>query len=517
MFNRIKTGPKKACAAIRHAAWGIALASALGGCATSAGPSAGEVYAAARPAAAPAHTQTNFSDSLRCMDDMLFDYGIRDIRLTTNGIPDATGEIQTGTREMFISAVTRMSARSRAFTYVDLQEVTDGYGPSEDRRLYARQQQLLTPTYYVRGAITTFDDSVASDSRGGGISFGGAGAGANVDATSSVVGVDMNVGEVQTGLILAGASSSNRITVTRRGQSVDGSFDVELGSESLGAFAQVSRNRSEGMHTAIRTLIELNTIESLGKLARVPYWRCLGVEQTDPAASRQVADYFRTMEPAERIAFAQRGLQSLSLYAGPADGMSSPLFRDAVGQYQAANGLVATGEVNTALISSLMARDLRLPGPGMPALPTLASEPDPLFILMTDALEFPTYQAGMPLDLRIRLNDDAQLYCFYQDGVGHVARVFPNRFSPNPQVRGGEAVRIPGPQDGFRLVFETPGSSEQVRCFATRNIMAADASGLMAQPDLTPLAVRDLDEVEAAIRSANPDEIASNTLEFLIR
>jgi len=503
---------------LRAALMGVAaLASLLAGCAAT----PDEVYAASQPRAAPDATLTGFSESLTCMDDMLYSYGIRDIRLTTNGIPDSTGEIQTGTRDMLIAAISRMSARSRAFTFIDFEEVNSGFGPAPDRRLYERQQSLLTPTYYVRGAITTFDENVTNDTIGGGLQVGGTGAGVNADQTSSVVGVDMNVGEVKTGLIVPGVASSNRIAVTRRGIGGDASFDVEIGGELVGGFLQAARSRSEGMHTAVRTLIELNAIESLGKLTRVPYWRCLGIDQAGPEAMRAADRYYKGMREPERIEFTQRSLAGLGVYSGPIDGEMSAGLRDAVGEYQARNNLVATGEVDRQLVASLLGRDVKLAGEGKPLT---GSGPDyeavvgeRLFISMTDTLEFPTYKVDMPLQMRVRLNSDAYLYCFYQDGAGSVARIFPNRFQPDPFVRGGTMVKIPDDEAGFRLVFEEAGARENVKCFASRTEIGLDFPETLKKADLTPLAMGDLVVLERAVREVAPDDLAVNSAEFLVR
>ena len=61
----------------------------------------------------------NFNEALRCMDGMFVAQGKRDVYITTAGIPDATGLISAGTKEMFITAVSRMSASSGAFRFVD--------------------------------------------------------------------------------------------------------------------------------------------------------------------------------------------------------------------------------------------------------------------------------------------------------------------------------------------------------------------------------------------------------------
>ena len=39
--------------------------------------------------------------------------------ITSQGIPDATGAVQAGTKEMLISAISRMSVKSAAFRFVD--------------------------------------------------------------------------------------------------------------------------------------------------------------------------------------------------------------------------------------------------------------------------------------------------------------------------------------------------------------------------------------------------------------
>jgi hypothetical protein len=73
----------------------------------------------ANPRTAVVRNIGNFNEALRCMDDMFIAQGKSDIYITTAGIPDATGLIATGTKEMFITAVSRMSAKSNAFHFVD--------------------------------------------------------------------------------------------------------------------------------------------------------------------------------------------------------------------------------------------------------------------------------------------------------------------------------------------------------------------------------------------------------------
>ena len=88
---------------------------ALGAC--QANPETAHV--AVQPRTAPVRTITSFDEPLRCMDDLFLAQGKKDIYVTSAGIPDATGQIAAGTKEMLITAIAKMSARSGAFRFVD--------------------------------------------------------------------------------------------------------------------------------------------------------------------------------------------------------------------------------------------------------------------------------------------------------------------------------------------------------------------------------------------------------------
>ena len=47
--------------------------------------------------------------------------------------------------------------------------------------------------------------------------------------------------------------------------------------------------------------------------------------------------------------------------------------------------------------------------------------------------------------LAVEPREDAYVYCFYQDANGTVARIFPNRFQPNPFLHGGKRIEIHRP------------------------------------------------------------------------
>ena len=49
--------------------------------------------------APPIKTVTNFTQALRCMDELFLAFDKRGIVITSGGIPDETGKVRTGTKE----------------------------------------------------------------------------------------------------------------------------------------------------------------------------------------------------------------------------------------------------------------------------------------------------------------------------------------------------------------------------------------------------------------------------------
>src|SRR5436305_10268630 len=207
--NRARRAGHRACALL------TALLTLLGACATR--PQT--AYDTANPRTAPVRNIGNFNEALRCMDDLFISQGKQDIYITTAGIPDATGLIAAGTKEMFITAVSRMSARSNAFHFVD-------YDPTQlDVQVLSEmvglRKEFVAPNYYVRGAITQLDSNVLQSSAAAGVSVPGLDAAINGNQVVSVVSIDLNVAKLVTRQIMPGISASNSIAVVQSGKGAD--------------------------------------------------------------------------------------------------------------------------------------------------------------------------------------------------------------------------------------------------------------------------------------------------------
>lgn len=467
----------------------------------------------ARPDTAPTRTITSFSASLRCMDNLFLQYGISGWLVTSDGIPDATGEVSAGTKEMLISAISLASATSNAFNFVDFESdsnvtILASFLSDPNNPNVPVPAGFEIPNHYVRGAITQLDSGVIAESVGAGTALNignyGGDVGISLDQVASVVSVDLNIGDVYTRQMIPGVSARNSITVRRSGKAADAGANIN----KLGLNFNLSFDRSEGVHAAVRTLIELSIIEVLGKLSQVPYWRCLEVDQTNPEVEAQARDWFKQMSPEEKVTFIQRALKGMGLYQGEVNGTLDASTREAIGTYQSQEQQIANGEINFDLYASLIASDLALGRqPDLKATPVAfqpsaapASIPVSVNVTSNRAPEN-RYVVGEKLELYVEPTADAFTYCYYRDALGQVARLFPNRFAPDALLRARQTMPLPGSAP-FDLLLDTPGSGDEVMCFASSDELGPLLPDQLQAQDLVQLPVQGLEEIELAFNQA---------------
>lgn len=474
---------------------------------------AGSVHDAALAAAtkAPAtKTFTSFSGALRCMDDLLLAYGKKDIVITSAGLPDATGKISVGTKEMLISAIAKMSIKSKAFKFIDY-ETKDSDLATLFNDLKSVGSTNIIPSYYIRGAITQLDDNALDSQKGFSIALPFLDFGISKDQVQSLVSVDMSVVESTTRAVLAETSSSNTMIITRAGRSNEGGGKIGKAGLSI----NMSLNKSEGAGAAVRALVELGTVETIGRLTKTPYWKCLDIDGTNPSIMQQAQEWYDSQTPIEQIKFVQRKLGGMAdaegkpMYVGAIDGQMNPALADAIGRYQAENGLIANSKISFELYYSLQNANTSLaadPVPVVPALTSVNRRKSPLRLKMgSDRGEMPVYRAKEYLAATAVLSNAGALYCYYQDAEGGVARIFPNRFQSNPRLSAEQVLYIPGGQVPFKIRFDKSGTQERILCLASENDMALPA--LAKGDDLRRLPVKNLDEVAQTFRQMNPDVV----------
>lgn len=488
------------------------------GCATM---EAEEVARIARPNQAPIKAVTSFEEPLQCMDELFNDYGVSGVTVAVSGVPDYTGRIFVGSDIWLQSAITKMSQRSGAFVVTDYNP--NQFAPEQGLWLLSNKQGFYIPAYYIRGAISGFANNIADTS--GDLAVGtvlkGGGIGRNV--AYSTVSVDLTVGNLVQRTLISRAQAGNEVVLQSRstGAQVGGSF------EKYGANIEITATRADGVPQAVRTLVELNAIEILGRLTGAPYWACLGAAHEDDSARQARRDIFFNMSPAERVVFAQRRLGRLGYYAGPLDGHISPDVATALGAYLRDQGRSSQTALDFATYELLTqwrrgeasaAPEAAARPAAVAALPSPAPA-DQAALAAAPALQFQLQliadgrRPGAPVRLALQADRDAFAYCYIQDAAGAVARLFPNRWQPDPLVAGGARVEIPGPQAGFDLLLPAAGARERVACFASNQELGRALPARVRGDDLTPLPVGSLE----ALAQLYQEEAADPTVTLVVR
>ena len=288
-----------------------------------------------------------------------------------------------------------------------------------------------------------------------------------------------------------------------------------------------SRRQAAGTDdAALRTLARAATIEIFGRLAKVPYWTCLGQKADDPAVTAEIGDWYDAMatRPKEIIEYFQGQLRLRGAYAGPIDGAPSVPFNDAVARYREALGLSREPRLTRDFLQAYLGanhRELKAkvavapaqaPAPQAVAAPVSTAVPAAVAVPAAAVVPPLAVQVGTENDVRafkqeelirltVRPTRDAHVYCFLQDENRKISRFFPNRFQRDSRVDAGVGLQLPGAMR-FEIRMNGKGVQETVACFATERDVLAELPAALSAADFTPLPAASLDEVRDAFRRA---------------
>ncbi|MGE0802105.1 MAG: DUF4384 domain-containing protein [Lautropia sp.] len=313
---------------------------------------------------------------------------------------------------------------------------------------------------------------------------------------------------------------------------------------------------------ALRALVDAAAIDLVGRLARVPYWTCLGLDGQQPAVIELVQDWYDALaaDPAAVIGYFQHQLRHRRVYDGPVDGAVNDAFKDAVAGARASLGLAAEPKLTLdffrayldappgTLTAGMPATGVPAAGapaasapsvpvanrPGVPAMGapvatgaagspaagpggSAAATPDlPLALSVRAANDARRFARGESILLAVRASRDAHVYCFLQDEQRQILRFFPNRFQPNARVASDAPLLLPGAMQ-YQLEMNRRGITETVACFATWREVLADLPPAIAGTDLSPLPVASLEQVRSAFARAAGGTFAHDVFELRAR
>jgi Domain of unknown function (DUF4384) len=471
--------------------WPLAIAAIASfvGCA-SLQPAPAAVNQTASAQAAPSRSVGDFSAGLRCMDNLLLDHGTRDLSVIVEDLADPSNRVNSGSKDLLVSAVSAMTQRSRAIRLVASGKDWD-HTLNHMTQALKREPLAVPPQYALRGSISRLDNT-----------------------TASVLSLDLTLLATQDMSVVPGTSSRNAATLFERG--AGGRVDIR----KLGVDYSLSAAANEGQERAVRALAELASIELFGRLAKVPYWTCLGATAADATVEAEIQDWYDVMatRPAEIITYFQQELRMRRVYDGPIDGVVNAQLKEAVARCREALSLSREPKLSLDFFKAYLGADLRqlearLPPAAAAAATQAAAAVTPLALQIAAGNDARRFARGEAVQLTIRPSREAHVYCFLQDENRKITRFFPNRFQRDSRVQPGTGVQLPGAMR-FEISMNPRGVQETVSCFATeRDVLPQLPAGVNAG-DFDPLPVATLEQVRSAFAKATGGVLAQESFQL---
>ena len=126
------------------------------------------------------------------------------------------------------------------------------------------------------------------------------------------------------------------------------------------------------------------------------------------------------------------------------------------------------------------------------------------------------YNVGDKIKVSVISMQDAHIYCYYQDAIGQVFRLFPNRFQTDNSLRAGQTLSMPD-SDQWEITATHSDQFEQFMCLA----VPADVDSILFEtinhPDLFPLKAQSLDQVHSQYQKVTANDLVSHTIELAVR
>ncbi len=445
----------------------------------------------ATPSSLPVSAVTDFTRSIQCMDDRLTRYSKRRIKIVILEEEDTTGQV-VGAKDMLITALSKMARKSHSIS-VSAVNLGDG-----DRYIRELAENVLvredvnvdSPKYYIRVSQPQIDEAVASDRMQTGLRLIEMLDGTvSRDTLMTAMSLDMNMGRTTTLENIPGVYSSNTVAIKRSGNALGSSGTLE----KLGVLFRVTTDRAEGFHHTMRQLVELGSIELIGRLTQIPYWECLDIAASNKAVQRQIEDWYNNLTPEALLTFVQSKLLAAGYFGGDVDGRDTVAIRNSIAAYKGSIGLLATSDIDIALYRHLLTDQSAIPADHIPLLKHSVAGTDSDNNLITTAHTSAGFARTTSLDLETKLDNlpslnegekisftatpttDAHLYCYYQKPGLLVHKLFPNRFRRDSFVKGGKDVRIPGGADRFTLDADAKGDRHDILCIASQIDLEKDS------------------------------------------
>ncbi|MBF0376838.1 MAG: DUF4384 domain-containing protein [Desulfamplus sp.] len=443
----------------------------------------------------PTKRISQFDNSLEKLGKLLEIYQIEPVAIQAKPIVNYTaGEtLPSNITIMVSSALAKIGERIVYLPYDPsyfLNEHGTGGAQTIGRRL---------PDIFLDGGITEYDKDIdrVSSRAGGDIAVGGGsgstdlGVSRSASQSMSSIALDFQLFRYSDTSAIHGTQSSNSIKIYKQNKSNDFSFAILMSGISLNG----SVDKTQGEHAAIRLLVEMSILETLGKYAKVPYWLCVNGMAADKNVVQFHKDAFNTKTDQQKIAIIQRQLRYLRYpnvqISGVLDETTIAALRKVLPNMPK---IQLNGDLYVKLWSnmdidfaySLSRQEMlgqkiaatRAAAP--PAAPTTSTSSSPAASsapasntklgLNVENIKS-VYKVGERVTFSVAPTDSGFLYVFYDSSKDGFGKVFPNKYERDNFLKPNQKIKVASSKHVV-LKTESARVNEKVYFIYSRNDLA---------------------------------------------
>jgi hypothetical protein len=187
----------------------------------------------------------NMTRALRCMDELFAARpSRRTITITSEGVRDETGKVMVGSKEILISALAKMTVKSKAFNFINYYIGNIASRPDSLEFRFHTSRKIEQPADSVEYLVISAYQ---------------------LDHSTGSISIKTHLEEVATGKPILATISSNSILIPAL------AVQTESGQCPSGFDASPTKETPK----PTRAMIEQSLLETLGKLVDAPFRQCL--------------------------------------------------------------------------------------------------------------------------------------------------------------------------------------------------------------------------------------------------
>jgi hypothetical protein len=493
---------------------------------------------------APKARETSFNDALMRFGQMVSAYTgsskLSPIYIQSKPITNdtAAGGLPADLSRM---VVTTLSKIGKPFVYI-------AYDPSyvSNEQSLGGTVSRLNPEILISGAIAEYDENTYTESDGTNLNLSAPLGSSSVDGeagrensqSQSRLTLDFQMLDYTT-QATTGAHASNTITIRKQSKSQELGFF--LFGNGIGINGSVNRN--QGIHAAIRKLVELSVLQLLGRQYDVPYWRLMSGMEPDKMILRNLREELSQFDKDQAIDFLfnMHGFNSKRHPRTPNNIVK--IVNNLLQQSPSPKQVGSVDEIDYEIIMEIYLQipvtsrylaKIREKGSQEPEEESAAVEATPeksttaqdtskaasipfSMTLSTDQGKGKQFKTGESMTLNLTTTRNAHVNCFWEQATGSIIKIFPNRFRPDEVVPGERVLLVPDSGMPFKMVFDTPNSSEQIVCFSSPSNFSNQLPVSITQSDLKPLRNMSIDDLSKIYTNTGATPLAEEHLVLQIQ